>query len=349
MEKPIKEYFSFDLKASLVLLLLAGVYGYLTLGGVGQAFASIFICLLLAILEIFMSFDNATMNAHVLEDLDEKWRRRFLVYGILIAVFGVRLILPDLIISIAGNMTFWEAIKLSFVDHVKYAEILKSAHVIISAFGGSFLMLVTLEFFLDEEKENHWIKIIEEPLNKISKRLGAEILAVTIAISVLIVLAFIAPNKEMGFSILISGIIGIIVRLAVEMLNKFLNNDSANIIVRSGIGTFIYLEILDASFSFDGVIGALVITNQIVFIMIGLGIGALFVRSLTLVMVDKGTLNTYKFMSHGAFYAMASLTIIMFTTMYQEVSEFITVGLSMFFIASSILYSKYYDSSYKNQ
>ena len=75
--------------------------------------------------------------------------------------------------------------------------------------------------------------------------------------------------------------------------------------------------------------------------MIGLGIGALFVRSLTLLMVDKGTLNTYKFMSHGAFYAMASLTTIMFITMFKEVSEFITVGFSIFFIGASILYSKY--------
>ncbi len=335
-----KKYFSFDLKLSVLFLLLAGVYGFFAMGGIEQSLSSIFICLVLAILEIVMSFDNATMNAHVLEDMDEKWRRRFLIYGILIAVFGVRLILPDLIISIAGHMTFWEAIKLSFVNHIKYAEILKSAHVIISAFGGSFLMLVTLEFFLDEEKDNHWIQFIEEPLNKISKRLGAEMLAVTIAISVLVVLSLLAP-KDIGYSILISGSLGILVRFGVKMLNNFLENDTANLIVRSGIGTFIYLEILDASFSFDGVIGALVITNQIVFIMIGLGIGALFVRSLTLLMVDKGTLNTYKFMSHGAFYAMASLTTIMFITMFKEVSEFITVGLSIFFIGASILYSKY--------
>lgn len=256
----------------------------------------------------------------------------------------MRLILPDVIISIAGHMTFWEAIKLSFVDHVKYAEILKSAHVIISAFGGSFLMLVTLEFFLDEEKDSHWIQFIEEPLNRLSKRLGAEILAVTIAMSVLVGLSLFA-QKEVGYSILISGSLGILVRLGVKMLNNFLDNEAANIIVKSGIGTFIYLEILDASFSFDGVIGALVITNQIVFIMIGLGIGALFVRSLTLLMVDAGTLNTYKFMSHGAFYAMASLTIIMFITMFKEVSEFITVGLSIFFIGASILYSKYSSSA----
>ena len=159
-------------------------------------------------------------------------------------------------------------------------------------------------------------------------------------ISVLVILSLLAP-KDIGYSILISGSLGILVRFGVKMLNNFLENDTANLIVRSGIGTFIYLEILDASFSFDGVIGALVITNQIVFIMIGLGIGALFVRSLTLLMVDKGTLNTYKFMSHGAFYAMASLTTIMFITMFKEVSEFITVGFSIFIIGASILYSKY--------
>lgn len=336
----LKKYFGFDIKVSLSLLVLAGVYGYFALGGMGQAFSAIFLCMLLAVLETVMSFDNATMNAIVLKDMSEVWRKRFLVYGILIAVFGVRLILPDLIISIAGNVSIIEAVKLSFVDHERYAAILKSAHVIISAFGGSFLMLVTLEFFLDEEKDSHWIKFIEHPLNKLSKRVGDEVLAVTIAIAVLITLSSIAPKAE-ALSIIISGSLGILVRLGVKMLNNFLENDTANTIVRSGIGTFIYLEILDASFSFDGVIGALVITNQIVFIMIGLGIGALFVRSLTILMVEKGTLDTYEFMSHGAFYAMASLTTIMFVTMFTEVSEFITVGLSVFFIAASILYSKY--------
>ena len=82
-------------------------------------------------------------------------------------------------------------------------------------------------------------------------------------------------------------------------------------VVRSGAAAFLYLEVLDASFSFDGVIGAFALSNNIFIIAMGLGIGAMFVRSMTVMLVDKGTLAQYRFLEHGAFWAIIALAIIM--------------------------------------
>jgi hypothetical protein len=101
---------------------------------------------------------------------------------------------------------------------------------------------------------------------------------------------------------------------------------------------------LDASFSFDGVVGAFAITNNLFIIMIGLGVGAMFVRSLTIMLVDKGTLSEYRYLEHGAFYAIGILAAIMFAGTIKHIPEVVTGLLGALFIAlslfSSILYNK---------
>ena len=108
---------------------------------------------------------------------------------------------------------------------------------------------------------------------------------------------------------------------------------------RAGIAGFLYLEVLDASFSFDGVIGAFAITKDVVIIMLGLGIGAMFVRSLTVYLVNKGTLDEYVFLEHGAHYAIGALAIIMLLSMEYHIPEAVTGLVGIAFIGLALISS----------
>jgi len=95
-------------------------------------------------------------------------------------------------------------------------------------------------------------------------------------------------------------------------------------VVRQGAAGFAYLEVLDASFSFDGVVGAFAITNDLIVIALGLGAGAMFVRSFTLLLVERGALDTYRYLEHGAFWAVGALAVIMLVGVEFHVPEAIT-------------------------
>ena len=114
-----------------------------------------------------------------------------------------------------------------------------------------------------------------------------------------------------------------------------------------GIGGFIYLEVLDASFSFDGVIGAFAITTDILTIMVGLGIGALFVRSITIYLVEEGTLDSYVYLEHGAHYAIGVLALLMLISIsYHNIPEVVTGLVGITFIILSYFSSKKYKERY---
>ncbi len=108
---------------------------------------------------------------------------------------------------------------------------------------------------------------------------------------------------------------------------------------RNGLAGFIYLEILDASFSFDGVIGAFALTGDIWLIALGLGVGALFVRSLTIFLVERGTLAKFRFLEHGAHYAIFFLGAIMLLKIHFHIGELVTGGIGFGFIAAAFLHS----------
>jgi hypothetical protein len=98
---------------------------------------------------------------------------------------------------------------------------------------------------------------------------------------------------------------------------------------------FLYLEVLDASFSFDGVIGAFAITNDIVLMALGLGIGAMYVRSLTVYLVRQGTLDDYVYLEHGAHYAIGALAVILLVTIQYEINEIVTGLIGVVLIGAS--------------
>ncbi|MFT5483760.1 MAG: hypothetical protein ACI9GW_002418, partial [Halieaceae bacterium] len=266
---------------------------------------------ILGILEISLSFDNAVVNASVLKDMDEKWQRRFLTWGILIAVFGMRLVFPVLIVAVIAGLGPSSVIEMALHHPEEYAHHLETSHVQVAAFGGTFLLLIFLTFIFDESKTLHWLGAVEAKLAAIGKLESVEII---IALLVLLVAQMFLP-VEQQVGALTYGLSGVVLFVLIDSLSSMLNPESAEAVKRGGAMGFIYLEVLDASFSFDGVLGAFAITNDIVIIMLGLAIGAMYVRSMTIFLVSKGTLEEYAFLEHGAHYAIGALAIIMLITM----------------------------------
>lgn len=103
---------------------------------------TLFIVFVLGVLEVSLSFDNAVVNVTTLKSMSPVWRKRFLTWGILIAVVGMRIVFPVLIVAIFGNISPWEAVSLVINDHERYASILTSSHIAIAGFGGAFLLMV---------------------------------------------------------------------------------------------------------------------------------------------------------------------------------------------------------------
>jgi hypothetical protein len=288
---------------------------------------------ILAVLEVSLSFDNAIVNATVIEKMPAVWQRRFITWGIVIAVFGVRLILPLAIVSIVAKISPIGALQMAIYNPHAYAQIMMSSHLVMTGFGGAFLLTVALKYFFDTNKDLHWIKLIEQPLVKLG-RMESFDLGVTMI--VVYVISLFLPSGAEQLQFLIAAIFGLLTYILVDGMGAMLSPKHAQ---RAGIATFLYLEVLDASFSFDGVIGAFALTYNLFIIMLGLGIGAMFVRSLTLYMVERKTLSTFVFLEHGAFYALTALAILMLLQTLFHVPEALIGLLGAAFIALSIFSS----------
>lgn len=325
---------------TLVCFALAALYAWNETGTVHGMAAQLWLVLVLAVLEVSLSFDNAVVNASILKDMDALWRRRFLTWGIAIAVFGTRIIFPLAIVGFTAGLGPIEAIHLSLNEPKQYEEILHGAHIAIAGFGGAFLALVGLGFFIDEEKETHWLTWIEVRLKVVGSIKAGEISLVLAAL--LGVAQMLAPAEAMQF--LIAGIFGIFTFVAVDGLGTYFESKEKaramqGVVLRSGLGAFLYLNVLDASFSLDGVIGAFALSNNMIIIALGLSIGAIFVRSLTVMMVEEGTLDEYMYMEHGAFWAILALAGIMLLSAKVEVPETITGLIGAVLIAASVWWS----------
>jgi hypothetical protein len=303
-----------------------GLIAALYLGG----FTALYIVVLLSILEVSLSFDNAVVNAKVLDKMEPVWQQRFITYGIPIAVFGMRFIFPIAIVAIASGMSMGETFDIALNDPDKYHHSLEETKNLIYAFGASFLMMVFLDFFFDEDREHKWINIIED--NKAVNKIG-EVNNIELMIAIAIGLVLIDITQDV--SIALAYFSGVLLHSVIGSLDELLSSDG----VRNGVMGFLYLEVLDASFSFDGVIGAFALSSDIFIIMIGLGIGAMFVRSLTLYFVEKKTLSEFKYLEHGAHYAIAALSTIMMIKIFVEVSEVITGTIGIVFIGAAFYHS----------
>lgn len=321
-------YFS----ASITFSLVAVALGY-AIGGFTAAVTVAF----LVVLETSLSFDNAVVNAGVLRNWNEKWRRRFLVWGMLVAVFGMRLVFPVLIVAVAAGIGPIAAVDLAFNHPDDYARILTGAHHQIAAFGGAFLLMVFLKFFVARHKTRHWLAVIERPMTQLGKLEAIEA-ALTLSV-VLLASNMLAETLRSEF--VVAGVWGVVAFIIAKGAAALLGGEegSGENIVRHGIGGFLYLELLDASFSFDGVVGAFAMTNNLLIIALGLGAGALFVRSFTIFLVDRGTLENYRFLEHGAFWAIGVLAVIMLIGIEWHIPEAVTGLLGATLIVLSIISS----------
>lgn len=370
--------FFWSILVTIASLITAFIYG---------SWTALALCLILGILEISLSFDNAVVNAKILERMSEFWQKLFLTVGIVIAVFGMRILFPVLIVGITAKLNpveAWELAmkKLPESDPNSYAHILEEAHPQIGAFGGMFLLMLFLDWIF-EDRDIKWLRWIEAPLAKLGK---LDTLSIVVAGVVLVITAQLADDRHYA-AVLMSGILGLLTYLAVNGLSSLFENagnldddadeaaaadpdavatrataaankaaddapaprrgptETTKAVGKAGFFLFLYLEVLDASFSFDGVIGAFAITSDPIIIALGLGlIGAMFVRSLTVFLVRKGTLSEYVYLEHGAHWAIGALAAILLLSIGIEINEVITGLLGVAFIgaafASSLIRNK---------
>lgn len=281
---------------------------------------------ILAILEVTLSFDNAVVNAKVLERMSPLWQRRFLTWGIAVAVVGTRFLLPILIISSALWMSPMYIARLAVTAPVAYGHLLESVHGTITAFGGIFLLMVSLKYFFNKAKEVHWIQSVESRLVQWGR---IEAIEIVLALSALAVLASWA--KENSATILTAGIVGLILFILMEGVANTLSHEGGSI-ARGGLSLFIYLNVLDSAFSLDGVIGAFALSSNLLVIVVGLGIGAYFVRALTLHMVAQKTLTQLVYLEHGAHWAIFGLAVAMLANIVVHIPEVVTGLIGLFFV-----------------
>lgn len=337
-------HFKFDIVFTIVALALAGYWGF-THGGAGAMMSTLFICFVLALMEVSLSFDNAVVNASVLKHWDKFWKTIFLTVGMLIAVFGMRLVFPIVIVAVTADMGAMDVVKLALNHPDEYSAKLMEHHAQIAAFGGMFLLLVFLNFVFDD-KDVHWFGWLERKLSKFGK-----VDAMSVFVAMLCLIASLSwVDESHKADVLMAGFFGIVIYLGVNVVSSLLEGDShepmfdeagkpLTAIAKGGIAGFMYLEVLDASFSFDGVIGAFAITSDVVVIMLGLAIGAMFVRSMTIFLVEKGTLDEFIYLEHGAHYAIGALALIMLLSMKFHVPEIITGLIGVAFIVGSLIAS----------
>jgi uncharacterized protein len=342
-------HFRYSLFFTVACVCLAFFWGKTS---TGNGIPAIALVLLLGVMEVSLSFDNAVVNASILKDMDAKWRRLFLTVGIFVAVFGMRLLFPILVVAVATGQGLVEVARMALQAPEQYAAYLSGAHAGIAAFGGIFLFLVFASFLFDDEKDLHWLGALEAKLTCLGK-FGSAGTICALAI-LLLIQAFFPIDAATRVTVLVGGVGGIFLYALVDSLGNFFEGDEESeavgrVVKRAGVMGFLYLEVLDASFSFDGVIGAFAITRDVVIIMLGLAIGAMFVRSLTVYLVEKGTLDEYVFLEHGAHYAIGALALIMLGSIVWHVSEVVTgligVGFIVAAMASSLIHRKSHPDS----
>jgi hypothetical protein len=358
--------FGWSFGVTAISLVVALLYG---------GWEALALCAILGVLEVSLSFDNAVVNAKILDRMSEFWQKIFLTIGILIAVFGMRLVFPLLIVGVTANLGPFDAIDLALEkgdpeEPGTYGYLLNEAHPLIASFGGMFLLMLFLDW-LFEERDITWLSWLERPLARIGK---LDALAVIVAAVALVLAAeFLADPDDLS-SVMVSGVLGLVTYLAVNGLGSLF--ESSGIADEDGDGTpslpagetetgsvatdtrrggpttlakatgkagfflFLYLEVLDASFSFDGVIGAFAITSDPIIIALGLGfIGAMFVRSITVYLVRQGTLSEYVYLEHGAHWAIGALAAILLLSLEWHIPELVTGLIGVVFIGAAFVAS----------
>ena len=283
----------------------------------------------LSLLEISLSFDNAVMNAVILTGMSQIWRRRFLTWGMVIAVFGMRFLFPVLIVALTAGIGVVKVVELAFSNPEEYGHYLELAEPLILSFGGSFLLMVFINWLFDAGKELYWIRFLEEKAAKLAK-LGE--IKLIVALTVVLVIGFLKKNP----GILLAMILGILLFELVHFIKRSMEYFEKDGISARGLGGFIYLELLDASCSLDGTVGAFAISQNLIVITLGLSVGAFILRSLTVYFVESGKLQQLPYLEHGAHWGIGGLGIMMLIQLFHHIPEPVISTVALVFILSSL-------------
>lgn len=322
------------------IFFISGLLTIFSLIGIAVGFGSqaLFITFVLILVEVTFSFDNAIINARILAGMSRFWQQMFLTVGVLIAVFGMRLVFPILLVATTTGLSATGVVDLAINQPEMYAAKVTEAHPYIASFGGMFLLMLALSFFFDPGRKVTWIDVIERPLMRMGKWWLYTLIAGAI-LGIITILPWNTHPKET----MIAGSIGIVLQLAMNMFNNYFSVSQSKSNKTSsawaGFISFMYLQVLDASFSFDGVIGAFAITKDVLFITVGLGIGALWVRSLTILMTRRRTLETYRYLEHGAHYTIGVLAFVLLGGLFIHVPEAIAGVAGVLIVGASVISS----------
>lgn len=334
-------YLKFPILSLVLGLALAGLLSWVQNHQAAAVLQSVIIVGALSILEISLSFDNAIVNATVIQRMNPVWKKRFLFWGMLIAVFGMRFLLPLVIAAFAGDLNLIAAFDLALHNSTSFSELMRDAHLPVNWFGGTFLLLVVLHFFLDVKKTVHFIPGLEFFLHRIARIPLAKYI---ISSAVLFFVFLNLPDLDKAHFVKFAGY-GLLTYIAIHAVSEFLGSENARWVkgLSAGLGLFIYLEVLDASLSFDGVIGAFAITRQLHEMIIGLSVGAFFVRGLTVFLVDHKKLKQFKFLEHGAFYSLLALAFFMLFDSFFHFPEVVVGSSGALIILASFFWSIHVD------
>jgi hypothetical protein len=251
-------------------------------------------------------------------------------------VFGTRFVLPIFIVSIAAGLAPLFVLELALFEPTSYGEYLEGAHTAIAAFGSAFLLLVSLKYFFNDRKTVHWIVMIEKHLSRWG---GIEAIEVALTLFVLLLSALLVGGEEIA-TILIAGLVGVILFIATEGVAQAFEVQAGAAVAKSSVALFVYLNILDAAFSLDGVVGAFAVTSNLLMIITGLGIGALFVRACTVYLVRARALENLPYLEHGAHYAIFGLAFALLGSLFVHVPEPFTGLIGLVFVAFAYISSR---------
>ena len=267
-------------------------------------FSIILIIFGLVLFEIIISVDNAIINAEVLSTMSRKARRWFLLWGIFIAVFLVRGLLPWVILwASSPSLGFLGSFTASFSSDPNVAKVIEESAPILLIGGGTFLVFLFFHWLFLEPK--HYGLVGEELIHKH----GIWFFAVVSILLSVIVWQAIKIKPWLAFGAVIGSTAFFIThgfKENAEKAEKNMLKGSGNM---SDLSKIFYLEVIDATFSIDGILGAFAFTFILPLILIGNGIGALVVRQLTISNIDR--VKRYKYLKNGAMYSILALGTIM--------------------------------------
>ncbi len=256
----------------------------------------------LSLFEAVSSIDNAIINAEVLSTMQAKARKWFMLWGLLFAVFVVRGLLPWLIVWLTvPTLGPIGALTATFTGDLKVLAAIEASSPILLVGGGTFLLFL---FF-------HWLFMEKKSYGLRGERFfheqGVWFYAVISILLAVIVWFALQVNQFMAFSAVIGSAAFFIThgfKQNAELEEKKLIDTSV-----SDISKILYLEIIDATFSIDGVLGAFAFTLSVPLILLGNGLGALILRKLTVSNIEN--IKKYKYLKNGAMYSILFLGLVM--------------------------------------